>query len=140
MLAVVDNKQELPVGQVAGHEVKGGDGTVVAQPEGFGGRAEDTLLGVHLGQPHEPGAVREPRASPVAARSASRVLPTPPGPTRLTSRAVASRARSSASSRRRPMKLLASAGRFPQRPLAVAIRPANHRYAEGSTPLPRGAT
>jgi hypothetical protein len=64
VLAVVDNKQELPVGQVAGHEVKGGDGTVVAQPEGFGGRAEDTLLGVHLGQPHEPGAVREPPREP----------------------------------------------------------------------------
>jgi hypothetical protein len=49
----------------------------------------------------------------VAARSAKRVLPTPPGPTSVTRRAPARAALTSWSCRRRPMKLVSSAGRFP---------------------------
>ena len=62
-----------------------------------------------------------PRTRSVAARIASRVLPTPPGPTRLTSRAPASFDRTSASSRRRPTKLVASAGRLPGRRAVLAM-------------------
>ena len=64
----------------------------------------------------------------VAARSARRVLPTPPGPTRLTIRALASFLRSSASSRLRPTKLVASAGRLPRRRTGLAMD-----AAEGTT-------
>src|SRR5689334_1752287 len=56
-----------------------------------------------------------------AARIASRVLPTPPGPARLTRRASVSFFLISASSRRRPMKLVASAGRLPECRAGLAI-------------------
>src|SRR5207244_5239265 len=62
-----------------------------------------------------------PRARSAAARNASRVLPTPPGPTRLTSRLVLSFFLISASSRRRPTKLVVSAGKFPNRWRGLAI-------------------
>ena len=62
-----------------------------------------------------------PRARSVAIRTARRLLPTPPGPTRLTSRAVTSFFRSSASSRRRPMNVVASAGRLPARRAGLAM-------------------
>jgi len=45
-------------------------------------------------------------------RSASRVLPIPPGPHRVTARAAPIRSHSSASSRARPTKLFGSAGRL----------------------------
>ena len=54
-------------------------------------------------------------------RTAKRVLPTPPGPTRLTRHDTLSFLRSSASSPRRPTKLVASAGRLPERRLGLAI-------------------
>ena len=57
----------------------------------------------------------KPRPRLVAMRIARRVLPTPPGPTRLTRRAVASFLLASASSWRRPTKLVVSAGRLPGR-------------------------
>ena len=53
----------------------------------------------------------QPRSE--AARIASRVFPTPPGPTKVTRRASLSFLRVSASSWRRPTKLVVSAGRFP---------------------------
>ena len=56
---------------------------------------------------------RNARRSPAAARSASRVLPTPPTPVSVTSRDPASSRLTSASSPRRPTKLVSSAGRFP---------------------------
>ena len=61
------------------------------------------------------------RARSVPLRIARRVLPTPPGPTRVTRRTVASFFRSSASSRRRPTKLVASAGRLPRRRVGLAM-------------------
>ncbi len=64
---------------------------------------------------------RKPRARSVPIRSARRVLPTPPGPTRVISRVVRSSFRSSAISRRRPMKLAVSAGRFPGRRSGLAM-------------------
>src|SRR2546429_59424 len=86
-----------------------------------------------------------PRSSSPAERRASRVLPTPPGPTRLTSRAVPSLDRTSPSWRRRPTKLVSSAVRFPTRRLGLAIvnesvnltiravhlLPHSHEYARG---------
>ncbi|HEX2712849.1 MAG TPA: hypothetical protein VHM88_11575, partial [Candidatus Acidoferrales bacterium] len=54
----------------------------------------------------------------------SRVLPTPPGPTRLTRRAEARACLTSASSWRRPMKLVASEGRFPGRRALAGMVPA----------------
>ena len=48
-------------------------------------------------------------------------MPTPPGPTRLTRRAVVSFFLISPSSRRRPTKVVASAGRLPERCLGLAI-------------------
>src|SRR3954454_21335884 len=50
---------------------------------------------------------------------ARRVLPTPLVPTRLTSRAATNVLRVSANSRRRPTKLVASAGRLPIRRLGL---------------------
>src|ERR1700674_2656016 len=63
----------------------------------------------------------DPRPSSDAIRSPSRVFPTPPGPTRLTRRAVASFFLISPSSRRRPTKLVVSAGRLPDRCLGLAL-------------------
>jgi hypothetical protein len=65
----------------------------------------------------------EPLTRPMsfAIRIASRVLPTPPGPTRLTRRADKSILLSSASSWRRPTKLVASAGRLPEWCLGLAM-------------------
>ena len=60
-------------------------------------------------------------ARSLAARMARRVLPTPPGPTRVTIRAVASLFRRSASSRLRPTKLVGSAGRLPRRRTGLAM-------------------
>ena len=68
---------------------------------------------------HAPSA--KLRANSVPTRMASRVLPTPPGPTRLTTRAVASFCLISPSSRRRPTKVVASAGRLPDACLGLAI-------------------
>ena len=56
-----------------------------------------------------------------AARIASLVLPTPPGPARLTRRASVSFFLTSASSRRRPTKLVASAGMLPARRAGLAM-------------------
>ena len=53
-----------------------------------------------------------PRDISVAARSASRVLPTPPLPVRVSNRVVVSRCLTSRSSGRRPTKLVRSAGRL----------------------------
>ena len=64
---------------------------------------------------------RNPRPRSAAIRIASLVLPTPPGPTRLTSRASVSFFLTSASSRRRPTKLVASAGRLPERRAGLAM-------------------
>src|SRR5207247_1589145 len=79
-------------------------------------------------------------ARSVAARMARRVLPTPPGPTRLTIRTVASFLRSSASSRLRPTKLVASAGRLPGRRTGLAIGAAEitTRRGDGSPENSRG--
>src|SRR6202023_1595788 len=63
----------------------------------------------------------KPRPRSDAMRIASRVLPTPPGPTRLTSRAPDSLVLRSASSRRRPTKLVAAAGRLPKRRDGLAM-------------------
>jgi tetratricopeptide (TPR) repeat protein len=68
---------------------------------------------------------RKPRARSAAVRIARRVLPTPPGPTRLTRQAPVSFRLSSASSRRRPMKLDASAGRLPDGRAGLAIVKSN---------------
>src|SRR6266581_6038768 len=48
-----------------------------------------------------------------AARRARRVLPTPPGPTKVTRRVLANTAFTSVSNRRRPTKLVDSAGSLP---------------------------
>src|SRR5215472_3815952 len=69
--------------------------------------------------------LEKPRPRSVAIRAASRLLPTPPGPTRLTRRAVVSFFLSSASSRRRPMKLVASAGTLPERRVGLAMSTSN---------------
>src|SRR5258705_1683378 len=66
-------------------------------------------------------------------RTASRVLPTPPGPTRLIRRAPASFLLASASSYRRPTKLGASAGRLPDRWVSLATP----RTYYGALPLKR---
>ena len=68
---------------------------------------------------HAPSGKARARSVPI--RIARRVLPTPPGPTRVTRRTVASFFRSSASSRRRPTKLVASAGRLPRRRVGLAM-------------------
>jgi hypothetical protein len=68
---------------------------------------------------HTPSAI--PRRRSAADRSARRVLPTPPGPTSVTRRAALSAGLTSWSSRRRPMKLDSSAGRFPRVAVALAI-------------------
>src|SRR6267143_1335974 len=62
-----------------------------------------------------------PRARSVAIRIARRVFPTPPGPTRLTRRTAPSFFLSSASSRCRPMKVVASAGRLPTWRVGLAM-------------------
>ena len=67
------------------------------------------------------GVAVETRDISVAARIARRVFPTPPGPTRLTRRPSVSIFLTSASSRRRPMKLVASAGRLPERRAGLAM-------------------
>src|SRR5215469_3361682 len=67
---------------------------------------------------------RNARASPAAARSASRVLPTPPAPVSVTSRESASSRLTSASSPRRPTKLVTSAGRFPGARVTHVMTPA----------------
>ena len=54
------------------------------------------------------------RRTSAAIRSASRVFPTPPTPVRVSIRLLASSRRVSASSRRRPTKLVSSAGRTPR--------------------------
>src|SRR5205085_670030 len=61
------------------------------------------------------------RPTSMATRIARRVLPTPPGPTRLTRRTDVSFFLSSASSRRRPTKLVDSAGRLPEWRVGLAI-------------------
>src|SRR6266567_1692316 len=60
---------------------------------------------------HTPSANRPPARA--AARSATRVLPTPPGPVTVTSRAVLSNPSSTASSRWRPTNPVTSAGNSP---------------------------
>lgn len=52
-------------------------------------------------------------ATDAAASSASRVLPTPPGPVSVSSRVVPSRRRTSARSSRLPRNVVRAAGRFP---------------------------
>lgn len=61
------------------------------------------------------------RAGSVAARIASRVLPTQPGPTRLIRWPEVSLFLSSAGSLRRPIKLIASAGRLPDLRLGLTL-------------------
>ncbi len=73
---------------------------------------------------HTPsGKLPDPAASPAAA-SASRVLPTPPGPVRVSSGAASSsrNARAASSSAARPMSRVRGWGRVvPERPVAVSI-------------------
>jgi hypothetical protein len=87
--------------------------------------AASTALGTSAGSRTSASSTSQvpagkPRPRSVAIRTASRVLPTPPGPTRLTRRPAVSFLLASASSRRRPRKLAASAGRLPDRWMGLA--------------------
>jgi hypothetical protein len=76
--------------------------------------ASGTAAGLFTGASstnHAPSA-NSPTKSP-ATRSASRVLPTPPTPVRVTSRWLAANLTRSATSASRPTKLVVSDGRFP---------------------------
>ena len=110
VLAVVEHEEQLPGPQVRRERfldrlALGVDaerrGDLDAQPRQ--GRA---------GPPARPRRRRRGTRAPTwwARRAASRVLPTPPGPTSVTSRAARSIRRPSASSLRRPTKVVSSTG------------------------------
>ena len=87
---------------------------------------------------HAPSAKRSSAAQPVSI--ASRVLPTPPGPTNVTNRAEPSAAASWTSSSSRPTKLDVSDGRRTTGPTTPPIpneSPSAHRPNTRSIPIPR---
>ena len=79
-------------------------------------RAEHGLRDQHRildwGQQRQPAASGNPRDTSAAARSASRVLPAPPLPVRVSNRVEPSSRLTSRSSPRRPTKLVSSAGKL----------------------------
>ena len=100
LLEVVEHEQQLPLADVLGEAVLGA--------ERLGDRLRDER-GVAERREADPEDARlEARDELAAASIASRVLPVPPGPVSVTSRAPSSiRASTSASSRSRPTKELA---------------------------------
>ena len=127
MLAGVQDEQHVPGTQRLGQRLRERHARLLAHPDGRG----DALggLAAPVGQIHQPGLIEVGRlgapglrpvcdpAAPVitsrASRTASRVLPMPPGPLRVSARTSVSSLASSARSRSRPMKLFGSAGRLP---------------------------
>ena len=95
-------------------------------------------------EPHEPGAVREVGPTARAASSASRVLPTPPGPVSVRSRTCSDRNRSPISpiSRARPIVRFGGRGNAPYRAAAAPTRrtlgrrPGSHDAARPARSLP----
>ena len=105
VLAVVEHQHQVVVADHLGEPVR------VRQAEGSGDRRRDTG-GITDGRQLDE-APAEARASPAAARptsTASRVLPTPPGPTSVTKRCSANSSRRSRSSASRPTSGVSASG------------------------------
>ncbi len=111
VLAVVEDQQELPVGERGGQAVGRVRGR--ARRQDALSRAGRARPGPRAGPRSPIGARSTKQTSPAAlaaASMASRVLPAPPGPRRVTSRASRRAAVSRPSSSSRPTKLVSGAG------------------------------
>jgi hypothetical protein len=109
-VAIVEDQQQAPGRQEVGERAHQPPGGGVLKPQGTSHRLGHQGRIAQVGELSHPHAVGEcpPKFGP--ARSASRVFPTPAGPTRV-SRAVEDSAfLTLRSSRRRPMKLVSSRG------------------------------
>ncbi|MFD0489488.1 hypothetical protein ACFQ0O_23520 [Saccharopolyspora spinosporotrichia] len=116
VLAVVQEQQQLLVGQVVGEHGFGVARGHLAQAQRPGDRGAEHRGGLDPGQLDQPRPVAEAPLRALATRNASRDLPTPPTPVNVVSRDDDSMALTSVISRRRPTKLVASAGRPPDLP------------------------
>ena len=121
VLAGVQDQQHVPRAQRLGQRLRQRDALLLADPQRGGHRLRDRA--VPVGQLDQPRLVQvarplvrvrsPPESTSRASRTASRVLPIPPGPLRVSARTSPSSLASSARSRSRPMKLFGSAGRLP---------------------------
>ena len=91
VLAVVQHQQRLGAGELGDHRVRRATGRAAHRTRRRLATAAPTIAGVgHRHQVDVPRAVRVPVGRPRSATArASRVLPTPPGPTAVTSRCSA---------------------------------------------------
>jgi hypothetical protein len=121
VFAVVQHQQQLPVAQRGDQNLQRLRAGLVSEVQGGDHGVGHQGFVADLGQLDSQAPSAKPRPRSAAARTARRVLPTPPGPTRLTRRAVVSLCLISPSSRRRPTKLVSSAGRLPDGGLDLAM-------------------
>ena len=110
MLAGVEDQQHALVAQMREHRVELRAAGLLGQAELLGDGVRQQLRIAQPGQRDQADAVRVSGRGRVGGARATRVLPTPPGPTSVTSRLPRSSASTRHSSAARPMKSLVSAG------------------------------
>ncbi|MFC7616788.1 hypothetical protein ACFQV2_28380 [Actinokineospora soli] len=102
MLAVVQHQQEAPLAQVLDDGVRGAAAGPVAQAEPVGDQVREEAPSRSSARAANTTPSGKARPVSRATRTASRVLPTPPGPVSVTRRADPRARRTSAASRTRP--------------------------------------
>ena len=110
VLAVVQHHQQLTAGQRADQPGGRGRRIPLGHAQGLRDAGRDQGRIGKRAQFDQPGAVPEAGLASAATRSASRVLPHPPGPVSVTTRPPPSRSRTAAISGPRPTSELTSAG------------------------------
>ena len=110
VLAVVQHHQQLTAGQRADQPGGRGRRIPLGHAQGLRDAGRDQGRIGKRAQFDQPGAVPEAGLASAATRSASRVLPHPPGPVSVTTRPPRSRSRTAAISGPRPTSELTSAG------------------------------
>ncbi len=127
VLEPVEHQEELTLRQMPEQRLTRQPRGVVRQPQRLHDREVHEFRVAHRRQLHPPDAVRG--ADRVAARAASRDLPTPPGPVTVTRREASSARANSVSSAERPTNRSVSRGRLPS---AVASPPWEARMEHGA--------
>lgn len=120
-LAVVHDQQQPPFAERVDQGVGQRAGRLGLDPEHGGHPGLDQVARHRVGQLDQPGTTGELPASWVATRTASLLLPMPPAPQSVTTRATLSRSASSSTSASRPTKPLGSRGRLPPVREACAV-------------------
>jgi hypothetical protein len=104
VFAVVQRHQRGSLCDVVGEHVEPPGQIGALQTQCLGDGDDQEIGTTDLGQRHHPAPVTEAARLPSAVRTATRDFPTPPGPTRVTTREEARRSRTVANSALRPTK------------------------------------